>query len=102
MRKQISDNVIQRLPKYYRYLQELLDRNGFPADYLEPIFTCKLCKDTGYDENQKKCTCLNQKIIKKLYAQSYIQRFLETENFNSFDFTYYSKEEEEKLERIFL
>ena len=27
MRKQISDNVIQRLPKYYRYLQELLDKN---------------------------------------------------------------------------
>ena len=77
--------------------KELLDRNGFPADYLEPIFTCKLCKDTGYDENQKKCSCLNQKIIKKLYAQSYIQRFLETENFGSFDFTYYSKEKEEKF-----
>ena len=27
MRKQISDNVIQRLPKYYRYLQELLAKN---------------------------------------------------------------------------
>lgn len=27
MRKQISDNVIQRLPKYYRYLQELTERN---------------------------------------------------------------------------
>ena len=27
MKKQISDNVIQRLPKYYRYLQELLDKN---------------------------------------------------------------------------
>lgn len=27
MRKQISDNVIQRLPKYYRYLQELFERN---------------------------------------------------------------------------
>lgn len=27
MRKQISDNVIQRLPKYYRYLQELISSN---------------------------------------------------------------------------
>ena len=27
MRKQISDNVIQRLPKYYRYLQELTESN---------------------------------------------------------------------------
>ena len=76
--------------------KELLKNNGFPEDYLEPIFTCKLCKDTGYDENQQKCSCLNQKIIKKLYAQSYIQRFLETENFDTFDFSYYSQEKEEK------
>ncbi|MBQ3515371.1 MAG: ATP-binding protein [Lachnospiraceae bacterium] len=77
--------------------KELLKKNGFSADYLEPIFTCRQCKDTGYNENQQKCTCLNQKIIKKLYAQSYIQRFLETENFDTFDFSYYSQEKEEKF-----
>lgn len=75
----------------------LLTKNGYPSDYLEEIYTCKLCKDTGYDKNQQKCTCLKQKIIQKLYAQSYIQRFLETENFDSFDFSYYSKEKEEKF-----
>lgn len=77
--------------------KELLKKNGFPENYLEPIFTCELCKDTGYDANQQKCSCLNQKIIKRLYAQSYIQRFLETENFDAFDFSYYSQEKEEKF-----
>ena len=77
--------------------KQLLQQNGFPKDYLDPIYTCSLCKDTGYYENQEKCTCLKQKLIKKLYTQSYIQRFLETENFETFDFTYYSKEKDEKL-----
>lgn len=92
-----SSNQIKEKNQILREKKKaLLEQYGFPNDYLEPIFTCKLCKDTGYDENQTKCSCLNQKIIKKLYAQSYIQRFLETENFDFFDFSYYSKEKEDK------
>ena len=26
----------------------LLKENGFPADYLTPVYECPICKDTGY------------------------------------------------------
>ena len=28
--------------------QELLQKAGLPADYLDPIYTCPYCRDTGY------------------------------------------------------
>lgn len=28
----------------------LLKEHGYPEDYLEPIYECPLCHDTGYQE----------------------------------------------------
>ena len=39
--------------------QELLRSSGFPADYLEPVYDCPNCKDTGYIGNQK-CHCFKK------------------------------------------
>ena len=36
--------------------QKLLQSAGYPADYLDPVYTCKDCKDTGYI-GSKKCHC---------------------------------------------
>ena len=69
----------------------LLEQHGYPADYLDPIYTCKICKDTGY-VNQEKCSCFINKIIDSLYLQSNLNNILKQENFNTFSFEYYSKE----------
>ena len=39
--------------------QRLLNAAGLPADYLEPIFDCPDCRDTGYVDG-KKCHCFRQ------------------------------------------
>ena len=70
---------------------ELLISNGFPADYLEPIYTCPECKDTGYIE-QEKCQCFKQAIVDLIYSQSTIQEIIKEENFDNFRYDYYSKE----------
>lgn len=70
---------------------DLLKTHGFPADYLKPIYTCKLCKDTGLIGNEH-CSCFKQAAISHLYRQSTLERILEVENFDHFDITYYSKE----------
>ena len=44
---------------------ELLTKNGYPADYLSPIYSCKDCMDTGYIDN-KPCHCLKQYEINSL------------------------------------
>ena len=68
---------------------ELLVAAGFPADYLEPIYECPDCKDTGYIGSQK-CHCLQKAIIDLLYTQSNLKNILQEENFDTFSFKYYS------------
>lgn len=75
----------------------LLKQHGYPEDYLEPIYTCPICKDTGYVEADssntapvKKCSCFTDQIVSGLYIQSNLSRILEKENFDTFDLSYYS------------
>ena len=75
---------------------ELLISNGFSADYLEPLYTCNLCKDTGY-VGQEKCQCFKQAIVDLLYSQSTIQEIIKEENFDNFRYDYYSKTEQSPI-----
>ena len=70
----------------------ILANNGFDKDSLEPIYTCKICKDTGY-VNGEKCACFKQQVIDVVYSQSNIKNILASENFNSFTYEYYSDED---------
>ncbi len=74
----------------------LLTKAGYPADYLEPLYDCPDCKDTGYISGVK-CHCLRQAVIDLLYEQSGIQETLKKENFNRLSYEYY---EGESLERF--
>lgn len=67
----------------------LLAMHDLPTDYLEPIYDCPQCKDTGYIGSEK-CTCLSQRIAAALYAQSNIGDLVGRENFSSFRREYYS------------
>lgn len=68
----------------------LLAAAEFPPDYLEPLYDCPDCKDTGYIGNQK-CHCFKKAIIELLYTQSNLNAILQKENFNTFSFSYYSE-----------
>ncbi len=71
---------------------DLLMQHGFPADYLEPIFDCPDCQDTGYSDGRR-CHCFEQRIIDILYAQSNLQELLQTENFSALSYEYYKEED---------
>jgi DNA replication protein DnaC len=70
----------------------LLEGAGYPADYLDPIYSCPDCRDTGYCDGRK-CHCFRQAIINTVYAQSNIHSILEKENFDAFSFDYYPADE---------
>ena len=72
--------------------ETLLEVYGFDADFFEPVYTCKDCKDTGYI-NGKKCHCFKQEVINVVYSQSNIKNILSRENFSSFSYEYYSNED---------
>ncbi len=82
----------EQLAGYRRKKEELLARNGFPADYFEPVFTCPDCRDTGFIDG-KRCHCFKQAAIDLIYTQSSLKEVLKAENFETFSFDYYSNEE---------
>ena len=68
----------------------LLDAD-LPADYLEPVFSCPDCRDTGYI-GREKCHCLRQAEISLLYEQSGIEDMLKRNNFSLLSYEYYTGE----------
>ena len=77
------------LSKLFEKKQQLLTSNGYPADYLDDIYDCPVCKDTGYVGNEK-CSCFKKAVIDLLYAQSNLEEILQKENFDTFSLKYYS------------
>lgn len=97
--KQYVSGEITNLDEYHQKMNELsyrkkklLEEAGFPCDYLEPVYTCPDCKDTGYVDG-KRCLCLEKRIINVLYSQSNLDQVLSTENFSSLSYDYYSGED---------
>ncbi|MBO4982306.1 MAG: ATP-binding protein [Lachnospiraceae bacterium] len=81
----------------------LLSEAGFPADYLEPIYDCPACKDTGYlqkeDGSREKCSCFRRQEIAYLYEQSNIQDMIAKENFSTLSYKYYQGEDLERFQK---
>ena len=71
---------------------ELLKSAGYPENYLQPVYTCPDCKDTGYIDGVH-CHCFTQQAIDMIYTQSNIKEILTSENFSTFSFDYYSDDE---------
>lgn len=69
---------------------KLLKSGGFPEDYLDTVYDCEDCQDTGYIDN-KKCHCFKKAIIGILYEQSNLNQILKKENFSTFSLDYYSE-----------
>lgn len=91
-----DDHALEDLKASIRSLssmkEQLLISAGYPRDYLEPVYECPHCKDTGYVEGNK-CHCFKQAVIDLLYAQSGIQEMLKQENFNTLSYDYYQGED---------
>lgn len=79
--------------------KELLAAAGYPADYLEPAYTCPFCQDTGYIVSpgtnglKEKCRCFRQQEIEILYEQSNIRDLIKKENFSTLSDRYYQGED---------
>lgn len=67
---------------------DLLVRHGYPADYLDPIYTCSLCQDTGYI-GSKKCSCFARYAGDILFEQSNLNTALAHDCFAAFREDYY-------------
>ena len=83
--------------------QKLLTDAGYPADYLEPVYDCPDCKDTGFlvTENglKEKCHCFRSREISLLYDQSNIREMISSDNFGTLSYSYYEGQDLSRFER---
>ncbi len=77
--------------------EQLLTGAGYPANYLDPVYICPDCKDTGYIDGAK-CHCFKQAEIDLLYEQSGIHDMLQKENFDVLSYEYYEGEALEQFQ----
>ena len=63
-----SDSLPERMAKLSAEIREKLEENGFPADYLSPVYRCPVCRDTGKtgEPVREPCECLKKAYRQKL------------------------------------
>lgn len=66
----------------------LLIKNGYGAAFLDEIFSCQICRDTGYDR-AKVCSCLKALYNRELTEELGVLMKTGDECFNKFDLGYY-------------
>lgn len=83
IREDINDLRIKR--------SELLVCNGYSMNYLNLHYKCQKCKDTGFI-GVETCSCFKEKLTYIYYNNSELKGILSRENFDSFNFDFFSKE----------
>lgn len=74
---------------------KLLEKNGYPKDYMENVFECSNCKDTGYI-NGKMCDCVKKEMQKHMMEYSNIAPTLLNVSLKDFILDYYSDAADEQ------
>ena len=97
-----DESALEKLRESLASLREqkrqLLLSANLPADYLEPVFSCPDCRDTGYI-GREKCHCLRQAEISLLYEQSGLQEMLANNNFSLLSYEYHTGEDLSHFEK---
>ncbi len=97
-----SERLRVQLAELRERRQALLISAGFTPDYLEPVYTCPDCRDTGFvsSENgaKEKCHCFRSQELDILYSQSNIRDMIEKENFSTLSYEYYGGEDLQRFQ----
>ncbi len=72
---------------------ELLVKVGFSADYLDDIYSCTECRDTGFVEGRR-CECLKKLVIKHIGENSNLTEYMREQTFEKFDFSLFANQGE--------
>ncbi len=72
-------------------MHSILTGAGYPADYLEEIFTCPVCRDKGTADG-KWCECVNKLMLNAAAEELNSVSPMKLSTFESFDLGYFSAE----------
>ncbi|MDO4744019.1 MAG: ATP-binding protein [Clostridia bacterium] len=71
---------------------ELLKKNGFSEEYLNDIYSCNKCRDTGFVEGRR-CECLKSLIVKNIGENSNLTEHMREQKFENFDISLFANQD---------
>ena len=77
-------------------LGRLLEKNGYPADYMDLKYTCEKCSDTGY-VGIEMCSCMKEALARAEFESSGLSRLARAQSFETFDISFYAGKDLEKI-----
>ena len=81
-----SEGLTERMTEINQRIRKSLVHHGLPENYLEPVYSCPLCRDRGYVETPLKepCRCMKEAYQLKLRSTIGLNSG-DRETFESFD-----------------
>ena len=76
------NSVSEQIEDLLRDQKLMLTGAGYSINYLDPVYDCPVCKDTGFVDGER-CRCFKQALMDRLYEKSSIKDVLLTENFET-------------------
>ena len=80
---------------------ELLVDNGYDMSYLDDIFECDICKDTGVVDG-KYCECYKNKIKEYAYLESNLPLLMDKRSFDDFNLELYPDDGSELSPKVMM
>ena len=86
-------NLPEQMQAISARIRTMLEENGFPADYLAPVYRCPICRDTGKTGEliKEPCVCLRKAYQQKLRKKIGLSGE-KHEAFETFDLTVFPDE----------
>ena len=94
--KEISVKTIE----IKRKIRDLLVENGFDENYLEPVYSCEKCKDSGLYEG-KRCSCFMNDVRSFQCADLNRSSGMNLCSFDTFDLSLYPEKNRQTMERVY-
>ena len=68
----LADETRRQAAANDRALRARLKALGYPETYLDPVYRCPVCRDTGYvgDGVREECACFRQRLAQRLYDEA--------------------------------
>lgn len=85
---QLDEYLDNKLKELEEEKKQLLISLGKPSNYLDEIYNCSKCHDTGFI-GQEKCSCFKKLAIDLVYRDSNLKNIIKDENFNTFSYKWY-------------
>lgn len=88
-----AEEALQQLRAAEDRRLALVKRLGIPEDYADPVWTCPICKDTGYHDGHN-CICYDRQFTPRLHSALHLDQ-LKDMGFDRFDLTLFDDQPRE-------